>query len=54
MASSEILQMVGIDINANMSPALKTFNPVAILNVFCKNGATMKVYDILNLVKEAV
>jgi hypothetical protein len=39
IASSEILAMVGIDINESIIAALKRFNPLSILKMFCKNGA---------------
>ena len=39
IASSEMLAMVGIDINESIIAALNRFNPLSILKMFCKNGA---------------
>ena len=43
IASSEMLHIVGMDIKASISEALKRFNPVAIPRIFCRNGATMTI-----------
>ena len=40
MASSEILQMVGIDIKASIKEALKRFRPVGKSKTSCRKGAT--------------
>ena len=40
MASSEMLQIVGMDMNASITEALKRFRPVATLKASWRNGAT--------------
>ena len=40
MASSDMLQMVGIDMNASMMAALNRFKPVGMSNTRWRNGAT--------------